>query len=47
MGRTSRFIEVDVSGLNVVYGRPGVWPVPGDSPLDIYGRIVRTGTTPF
>lgn len=41
--RVSHYIEIDVSGLNVVKGRDGVHLVPNDNPLDLSGRIVRTG----
>jgi hypothetical protein len=47
IGRTSRYLEIDVSDLDLENPRPGVWRVPGDSPLDLAGRILRTGTTPF
>jgi len=41
--RVSHYIEIDVSGLNVVKGRDGVYLVPNNNPLDLSGRIVRTG----
>lgn len=47
IGRTGRFLEIDVSGLELLNPRPGVWLVPGESPLDVTGRILRTGSTPF
>jgi RHS repeat-associated protein len=39
----THYIEIDVSGLNVVPGRPGVFVVPGETPLDLTGRIISSG----
>ncbi|WP_203218224.1 HYD1 signature containing ADP-ribosyltransferase family protein [Nocardia brasiliensis] len=39
----SHFLEIDVTGLTVVQGRPGVFVVPNTEPLDLSGRIVRSG----
>ncbi|WP_194838784.1 HYD1 signature containing ADP-ribosyltransferase family protein [Nocardia sp. XZ_19_369] len=39
----SHFLEIDVTGLTVVQGRPGVFVVPNTEPLDLTGRIVRSG----
>lgn len=44
--RFSHFVEIDVSGLNVVQGRPGVFVVPNEGPLLLAGRIVRSGKVP-
>ena len=41
--RFTNYVEIDVSGLNVVQGRPGVFVVPNDAPLDLTGRIVGYG----
>ncbi len=41
--RFSHYVEVDVSGLNVVEGRPGVFVVPNEGPLDLSGRILGWG----
>ena len=41
--RFTHFLEIDVTGLNVVQGRPGVFVVPGNAPLDITERIFRFG----
>ena len=41
--RFSHYVEVDVSGLNVVEGRPGVFVVPNEGPLDLTGRIMGWG----
>jgi hypothetical protein len=45
--RTTHFIEIDVTGLGIVVGRPNVQLHPNSGPLDLTGRIVRTGKTPF
>jgi hypothetical protein len=36
-------VEIDVSGLNVVEGRAGVFVIPNEGPLDLSGRIVGRG----
>jgi hypothetical protein len=41
--RFTNYVEIDTSGLNVVQGRPGVFVVPGETPLDLTGRIVSWG----
>ncbi|WP_081769519.1 HYD1 signature containing ADP-ribosyltransferase family protein [Nocardia nova] len=41
--RFTHYLEIDVSDLEVVQGRDGVFVVLGDSPLDIAGRIVSHG----
>ncbi len=42
----SHYLEVDVSGLNVIQGRPGVFVIPGETPLDLSGRIISSGAVP-
>jgi hypothetical protein len=42
----TNFIEIDVSGLDVVQGRPGVFVIPNDAPLDLSGRIISSGAVP-
>lgn len=37
------YLEIDVSGLTVVQGRPGVFVGPNEEPLDLVGRIVSWG----
>ncbi|MDG4831587.1 HYD1 signature containing ADP-ribosyltransferase family protein [Solwaraspora sp. WMMD1047] len=39
----THYIEIDVRGLEVVQGRPGVFVVPNSGPLDLTGRIVSSG----
>ncbi|WP_327097061.1 DUF6531 domain-containing protein [Nocardia vinacea] len=39
----THFIEIDVTGLTVVQGRPGVFVIPNTGPLDLAGRIIRSG----
>jgi hypothetical protein len=41
--RFTHFVEINVDGLNAVKGRDGVFVIPGDSPLDLTGRIVSSG----
>jgi hypothetical protein len=36
-------VEIDVTGLNVIEGRAGVFVVPNEGPLDLTGRIVSWG----
>ena len=42
--RYSNYVSIDVSGLNVVQGRPGVFVIPNETPLNLTGRIVGSGT---
>jgi len=39
----THFVEIDVTGLEVVEGRSGVYVIPNEGNLDITGRIVRSG----
>ncbi len=39
----THFVEIDVRGLEVKQGRPGVFVIPGSESLDLRGRIVRHG----
>jgi len=39
----THFIEIDTTGLNVIQGRNGVFVVPGETPLNLTGRIVSHG----
>ena len=41
--RFTNFVEIDVTGLNVVEGRAGVFVIPNEGPLDLTGRIVDWG----
>jgi hypothetical protein len=41
-----RVLQIDVSGLNVVQGRAGVFVIPNTGPLDLAGRIVSWGQVP-
>jgi len=42
--RFTHYVEIDVAGLQVVMGAPHVYLVPNARPLDLTGRIVRSGT---
>ncbi len=39
----THYIEIDVSGLNIVKGRTGVYVVLNEEALDLVGRIISTG----
>nr|WP_231905188.1 HYD1 signature containing ADP-ribosyltransferase family protein [Streptomyces sp. SID5468] len=39
----THFIEIDVTGLDIVEGRPGVFLIPNSGNLDLTGRIARWG----
>jgi hypothetical protein len=41
--RFSHYVEIDVAGLDVLEGRPGVFVIPNDEPLDVFGRILSWG----
>lgn len=38
------YVEIDVTDLNVVKGRDGVYVVPNEAPLDLSGKIMSTGS---
>src|SRR5260370_42676518 len=39
----THYVEIDVAGLSVRRGRPAVFVVPSDRPLDLTGRLGRSG----
>lgn len=41
--RYTHYVAVNVEGLSWIEGRPGVFVVPNDRPLDLVGRIVGSG----
>lgn len=41
--RFSHYVEINVAGLDVIEGRPGVFVILGETPLDISGRIMSFG----
>jgi hypothetical protein len=41
--RFTHYVEIDVSGLNVVQGRPGVFVIPNEDPLNLAGRLIGWG----
>lgn len=41
--RFTHFLEIDVSDLEVIQGRKGVFVVPNDKSLDLKGRVIRAG----
>lgn len=44
--RYSHYVGIDVTGLNVVQGRPGVFVIPNEGALDLANRIVSAGMVP-
>ncbi|MFD3706271.1 HYD1 signature containing ADP-ribosyltransferase family protein [Nocardia sp. NPDC058658] len=46
-GRSTHYVEIDVTDLDIVEGRPHVFLNPNEGDLDISGRIVSSGRTPF
>jgi HYD1 signature containing ADP-ribosyltransferase len=41
--RFTHYLEIEVSGLRVIQGRPGVYVIPNNKPLPLQGRIVSSG----
>lgn len=41
--RFTHFVAIDVSGLTVIRGRPGVYVIPNRQALDLRGRIIDSG----
>jgi hypothetical protein len=41
--RFTNYVEIDVTGLDIIKGRPGVFVNPSETPLDLAGRIVSWG----
>ena len=41
--RYTHYVEVDVTDLNVIQGRPNVFVIPNELPLDISQRIIGYG----
>lgn len=41
--RFTNYVEIDVTGLDIIKGRPGVFVNPSETPLDLTGRIVSWG----
>lgn len=41
--RFTHFVEIDVTGLQVVRGRSHVYVIPSDRPLDLTNRLIRSG----
>jgi hypothetical protein len=42
----THYLKIDVSGLNAIQGRPGVFVVPNEVPLNLGGRIINSGPVP-
>src|SRR5260221_1751036 len=41
------FLEINVSGLPLENPAPNIFLLPGTDPLDLFGRIIRWGVTPW
>jgi hypothetical protein len=41
--RYTHFVEIDTTGLDIIQGRPGVYVVPNEVPLDLTGRLTNSG----
>jgi RHS repeat-associated protein len=39
----THYLEIDVTGLNIIAGRPGVFVIPNEDPLDLTDRIISQG----
>jgi hypothetical protein len=39
----THYVEIDVTGLDVVEGRTGVYVIPNEGPLNLAGRIISFG----
>lgn len=39
----THYVEIDVTDLDVIQGREGVFVIPNKSPLDLTDRIISTG----
>jgi hypothetical protein len=44
--RFTHYVEIDASGLGAVQGRPGVYVIPNETPLDLTGRLLSSGKVP-
>jgi HYD1 signature containing ADP-ribosyltransferase len=44
--RFTHYVAIESEGLAWIEGRPGVFLVPNEQPLDISGRIVASGLIP-
>jgi hypothetical protein len=42
--RFTNYVTVDVTGLDWTQGRAGVFVIPSETPLDLSGRIISSGT---
>ena len=44
--RFTHYVEIDATELGAVQGRPGVYVVPNEVPLDLTGRLLTSGKVP-
>jgi hypothetical protein len=43
---SGQVFQQTASGLGAVQGRPGVYVIPNETPLDLTGRILNSGKVP-
>jgi hypothetical protein len=41
--RCTHYVQIEIAGLQVQQGRQSVYVISGDQPLDLTGRIIRSG----
>jgi hypothetical protein len=44
--RFTHYVAIEIDGREWFEGRPGVFVIPNDRPLDISGRVVSSGLVP-
>ena len=44
--RYTHYVAIEVDGLSWIEGRPGVYVISNDEPLELAGRTVATGMVP-
>ena len=44
--RFTHYVEIDANGLGAIQGRPGVFVIPNEAPLDLTGRLLSSGKVP-
>jgi HYD1 signature containing ADP-ribosyltransferase len=44
--RFTNYVQIDATGLGAIQGRPGVFVIPNEVPLDLTGRLLGSGKVP-
>ncbi|MGL3209687.1 HYD1 signature containing ADP-ribosyltransferase family protein [Bradyrhizobium sp. BR 1433] len=44
--RLTQYLEINTGDLDVIRGRPGVYVIPNEVPLDLSGRVIGSGKVP-